>query len=172
MARSFTASVTLELTKAIGLEMTGTFHPYQRAYTPRGEYAPIDPPEPALFEPSQSWFVGNDARIEIDDPESIFGPKEWDRILERATAKIENDGVGFGPDPDAAFERWYDEDAELARKWIPELRGLPVHLLHAPFEATELGTVDPSYPSPIVQPDSQTGVVELGRFKKSMLKNN
>ena len=59
MARSFDTTVTLELTKAISIEMTGTFHPYQPAYTPRGEYAPIDPPEPALFEPSQSWFVAN-----------------------------------------------------------------------------------------------------------------
>jgi len=44
--------------------VTGTYHPYQRAYTPRGEYAPIDPPEPAAFE----W-----SKIEI----SPIGKNEW-----------------------------------------------------------------------------------------------
>jgi hypothetical protein len=31
-------------------EIEGTYFPAQRAYTPRGEYAPIDPPEPEAFE--------------------------------------------------------------------------------------------------------------------------
>ena len=30
--------------------VTGTFFRARPAYTPRGEYAPIDPPEPASFE--------------------------------------------------------------------------------------------------------------------------
>jgi len=31
-------------------EVIGTYFPAQRAHTPRGEYAPIDPPEPEAFE--------------------------------------------------------------------------------------------------------------------------
>ena len=109
MARSFDTTVTLELTKAISIEMTGTFHPYQRAYTPRGEYAPIDPPEPACFEPDTVTLNRSGSRLEVDDPESLFGSKEWDSILDRAVRQIENDGVGFGPDPDAAREARRDE---------------------------------------------------------------
>ena len=112
MPRSFDTAVTLELTKAISIEMTGTFHPYQPAYTPRGEYAPIDPPEPALFEPGMVTLNRSGSRLEVDDPESLFGSKEWDSIIERATRQIENDDVGFGPDPDAAYDRLRDERSE------------------------------------------------------------
>ena len=38
-----------------------TFHPGRRAYTPRGEYAPIDPPEPDTVEDVEiEVMVGED----------------------------------------------------------------------------------------------------------------
>lgn len=58
----------------------------------------------------------------------------------------------------------YDEDAQLARAWLPELAALPPALRHRPWNATAeqaaaaglvLGV---SYPEPIVDPAGQIGV--------------
>lgn len=48
----------------IAVTIVGTYHPYVRAYTPRGEYAPIDPPEPATFEyQSVGWYDPKQGKI-------------------------------------------------------------------------------------------------------------
>ena len=45
-----TVSTTFEICGGIEAVVEGVFHPYRPAYTPRGEYAPMDPPEPAMVE--------------------------------------------------------------------------------------------------------------------------
>ena len=37
-------------------EIEGEYFPAQKAYTPRGEFAPIDPPEPEAFEIHNIWI--------------------------------------------------------------------------------------------------------------------
>ena len=59
----------------------------------------------------------------------------------------------------------YDPSAELASNWLPELAGLPLHLMHAPFSMTEeeasmYGSLaSRSYPEPLVPPASQIGAL-------------
>ena len=54
-----------EDTEYIGVEVDYTYHPYVGAYTPRGEYAPIDPPE-LEFAEINKWEVV-DEKYKSDD---------------------------------------------------------------------------------------------------------
>lgn len=55
----------------------------------------------------------------------------------------------------------YDEAAELARVWLPELAGLPPRLRHRPWEAGVDGVPGfvpgETYPAPVVDPRGQIG---------------
>jgi deoxyribodipyrimidine photo-lyase len=57
----------------------------------------------------------------------------------------------------------YDEEAQLAAAWVPELAGLPPALRHAPWIANEVElqaagvTLGVTYPHPIMNPADQTG---------------
>lgn len=70
----------------------------------------------------------------------------------------------------------YDEDATLVRDWVPELASLPTQYRHAPWLMSaeerkawgvQLGV---TYPEPIVDPATQTGVLKAGDKDKAVQK--
>jgi deoxyribodipyrimidine photolyase len=69
----------------------------------------------------------------------------------------------------------YDEKAELARTWVPELSGLPTQLRHMPWlaasgdESCGRGDFVPGrdYPDPIIEPAGQIGKLKKGSPKKT-----
>lgn len=114
---SFDTEITITIA---GVELlfeaavTGTYHPAQRAYTPPGEYGPIDPPEPELFEFDPIRLVGEvlsypppRARtINIGLPPEVM-QHDWVRraLEEEARAAMQ-------PDPDRARDDALDRDWE------------------------------------------------------------
>lgn len=103
MPRSHRCSVDVTLPFAdgeISVSVTGIYHPYERAFTPRGEYAPIDPPEPASFEYEKiEWW--NPKTTVLVDITAMVPPDQEAYISDLAQYAYENGGYGE-PDPDAA----------------------------------------------------------------------
>ena len=99
MSGSHTCVVTVSLRfcdDEMEVQVYGTYHPYQRAYTPLGEYAPIDPPEPSSFEYSK--ITRNLPGGEVDITR-IIPPLCESYITEMACQAYEEGGYGE-PDPD------------------------------------------------------------------------
>ena len=66
----------------------GTFFPRVPAYTPAGEYAPVDPPEPAMIE--DMTVVCYDPRTEHEiDITTLIPEGSWDYLMDRAVEAIE-----------------------------------------------------------------------------------
>lgn len=62
------------------VEVSGTYHPAQRAYIYPGEYAPTDPPEPAAVEDitARQWWegLGRYVDIELSDAELAYAEQK------------------------------------------------------------------------------------------------
>ena len=105
----FDGTVTSELE----VRVIYNFFPAQRAYTPPGEYAPMDPPEPASVE-----------LVNIQIERSVDGKMIWCDAdaaeYEQLSTWIEttlygtllDDAANDGPDPDEARERRLDRMRE------------------------------------------------------------
>lgn len=90
--------------------------------------------------------------------------------------------AGVGTDPrNRRFKtvtqgQQYDGEASLIRDWVPELAGLPSSFRHAPWSMTDdershYGfTPGVTYPQPIVDPTTQTGVLNAGHASKTARK--
>jgi len=91
------------------LEITFRYTPGLPAYTPRGEYAPIDPPEPAEVELISAKVIDAD-HLTLDDKKVQEIAEEYlasDDGYRDAVAHAEATAVG--PDPDAAYEAARDD---------------------------------------------------------------
>jgi hypothetical protein len=102
---------TYETTYCLDVRFTVDFIPGRPAYTPRGEYAPIDPPDPAEIAVT-GIEVRYDSRQEWRQPTAHEGAvlEAWadtihDEIVDDAEWNYEP-----GPDPDAAYDAMRNED--------------------------------------------------------------
>ena len=98
------------VTSELEIRVVYNFYPAQPAYTPRGEYAPTDPPEPASVE-----------LVNIQVERSIAGKMVWWDVdaftYEQLSTWIEttlydallDDAANDGPDPDEARERMIED---------------------------------------------------------------
>jgi len=94
------------------------FTPGKPAYTPRGEYAPIDPPEPpevtvtylevrGVVDGKLSWMKPTEAETALIMAWFNNNPDiEW-ALIEDAEIK-----ACEGPDPDRAYDEWKDRQME------------------------------------------------------------
>jgi hypothetical protein len=93
------------------------FSPGMAAYTPPGEYAPIDPPEPADAEVVAARWRDCDADEHIkyqDCPGWLISMLSDDDDLRRSL--IDDAESNQGPDPDYLYEMRRDEPDE-AQEW-------------------------------------------------------
>ena len=101
------------VTSELDVRVIYDFFPAQRAYTPPGEYAPMDPPEPASVE-----------LVNIQVERSVGGKMIWRDAdaadWEQLSTWIEttlydtllDEAANDGPDPDEARERALDRIRE------------------------------------------------------------
>lgn len=95
--------------------VTYNYTPGRPAFTPRGEYAPIDPPEPAEVSFVSAALIDGDGLA----PEP-FQVNDWasdwldDAGYDEACAHAEQNS---GPDPDEAYERMRDDGPTEAQEW-------------------------------------------------------
>jgi hypothetical protein len=90
------------------IEIAFDYAPGRPAYTPRGEYAPIDPPDPAEVSFRSAKLISGDG---LDPPDAQVD--EWardyldtDEGYEAACRAAEENS---GPDPDEWYDRKRDE---------------------------------------------------------------
>lgn len=61
---------------------------------------------------SLAKFLGCNEVVSLEKIEKLFGPKElermWDEIVERAMDEVMADDYDYDPDPDDAYDRYYD----------------------------------------------------------------
>ena len=89
------------------LAITYRFSPYRPAHTPRGEYAPIDPPEPAEVELISATLINGDGLDPTDQQVQEWAQNWLDgNGYDLACDQAERDNV---PDPDEAYERMRDD---------------------------------------------------------------
>lgn len=89
------------------IEITYSYTPGRPAFTPRGEYAPIDPPEPAEVDLISAKLVDADGlRPQGEDVADWANDWLQGDGYEEACANAEETS---GPDPDEAYDRMRDE---------------------------------------------------------------
>ncbi len=102
---------SVEIEAAVEIEFA--YSPGSPAYTPRGEYAPIDPPEPAEVDIRKVLLTFGDGEgIPAGTPAPDWMVKRLrdSDDLYRELCRYAEDHSG--PDPDKAYEAWRDE-----RQW-------------------------------------------------------
>jgi hypothetical protein len=89
------------------LEVTFEYTPGRTAYTPRGEYGPIDPPDPAEVSLVSAKFIDGDGLWDPGEKQV----EEWasdyldtDEGYELACKMAESDAIEYEHDPDDARE--------------------------------------------------------------------
>lgn len=119
MSRTFTIETEVEVTFVPAgcveeetayphIAITYTYSPARPAFTPRGKYAPIDPPEPAELEFVSSRLVKSDgldptpAQVEQWAQDYLDSEYGWNDATEYAESRCH-------PDPDDAYDRWRDD---------------------------------------------------------------
>lgn len=110
-----TIPMTIEIGDAqqvINLRVEGTYHPSRRAYTPRGEYGPIDPPEPASFEYDKIFVVGDPALSWL--LKIVLSEDMLDAIEDCALGLIKGGDYEDVPDPDRAYDARFTQRREAS----------------------------------------------------------
>ncbi len=74
---------------AIPLQITGVYHRAVPAHTPRGEYAPIDPPEPAMFEIEEAMVYSKTGLKFVHFPLSALSEKAYEALTEKCISVCE-----------------------------------------------------------------------------------
>lgn len=88
--------------------ITYQYSPGSPAFTPRGEYAPIDPPEPAEVEFISAHLVNNDG-LEPSAEQVNDWAQEWLASDEGYSFACNHAEEARRPDPDEAYERTRDD---------------------------------------------------------------
>lgn len=92
------------------LAITFGYRPGRAAYTPRGEYAPIDPPEPEEVEFLSAQVLDDDGMSPTQEQIRDWAD-EWlasDEGYNACCACVAG-GIASGPDPGEAYERSRDD---------------------------------------------------------------
>jgi hypothetical protein len=89
------------------IEITYGYSPGSKAFTPRGEYGPIDPPDPPEIEFISAKLIDGDG-LDPDQSQVNDKARDWldDDGFDEACANAEEHS---GPGPDAAYDRMRDE---------------------------------------------------------------
>lgn len=88
--------------------ITYRYSPGSRAFTPRGEYAPIDPPESAEIEFVSAHLTNSDG-IEPSAEQVNDWAEEWLASDEGYTFACQHAEEASQPDPDEAYDRMRDD---------------------------------------------------------------
>lgn len=90
------------------VEIEYRYSPGCPAFTPRGEYAPIDPPDPAEVEFVSARLIEGDGLA--PEPEQVDQwAQDWLDSDEGYRDACRNAESNSGPDPDAAYEARRDD---------------------------------------------------------------
>ncbi|MDE2232537.1 MAG: hypothetical protein KGJ90_00195 [Patescibacteria group bacterium] len=98
--------IEVEFEVTLKLRVTGTYHPYRSA-SYYGEMTPIDPPEPAGFEPDTIEVMVGDNKVIF--PFNLLDEKQYMQLEELCCEEAE---ARIGYERDEAAERRMEERRE------------------------------------------------------------
>lgn len=100
--------------------ITYDYSPGCPAHTPRGEYAPIDPPEPPEVSFVSAELLNGDGLAPTPEQIQEWGSNWLDEELNYIEA-CDHAEEGRRPDPDAAYEQQRDDDYADRAEWKARL---------------------------------------------------